>query len=79
MSLTRFAIQKEAFTQFVVVLLVIGGLFSYLTLGRLEDPDFTVKTGIIITAYPGAGPEEVKYITPANNPLRVTSIKNSIS
>ena len=60
MSLTQFALEREAFTNFVVVLLVIGGIFSYLTLGRLEDPDFTVKTAVIITAYPGAGPEEVE-------------------
>ena len=59
MNLTSFAIERKAFIQFVVVLLVIGGLFSYQTLGRLEDPDFTVKTAVILTQYPGASPEEV--------------------
>ncbi len=60
MNLTTFAIERKAFIQFVVVLLVIGGLFSYQTLGRLEDPDFTVKTAVILTQYPGASPEEVE-------------------
>lgn len=60
MNLTGFAIEKKAFTNFVVFLLIVGGLFSYFTLGRLEDPDFTVKTGVIFTAYPGASPEEVE-------------------
>ena len=60
MNLTSFAIENKVFTQFVVFLLVVGGLFSYQTLGRLEDPDFTVKTGVIVTQYPGASPEEVE-------------------
>lgn len=60
MNLTRYAIEKKTFTQFVVLLIVIGGLASYMSLGRLEDPDFTVKTGVIFTLYPGASPEEVE-------------------
>lgn len=60
MNLTQFAVEKKTLTQFVVSLFFIGGLFSFLTLGRLEDPDFTVKTGVIITQYPGASPEEVE-------------------
>jgi multidrug efflux pump subunit AcrB len=59
-NLTSFAIENKVFTQFVVFLLVVGGLLSYQTLGRLEDPDFTVKTGVIVTQYPGASPEEVE-------------------
>jgi len=60
MNLTAFAIERKTLTNFVVFLIVVGGLISYFTLGRLEDPDFTVKTGIIITQYPGASPEEVE-------------------
>ncbi len=60
MNLTSFAIKNKVFTQFVVLMMMVGGLFSYNTLGRLEDPDFTVKTGIIVTQYPGASPEEVE-------------------
>ncbi|MHC4093035.1 MAG: efflux RND transporter permease subunit, partial [Planctomycetota bacterium] len=60
MNLTRLAIEKKTLTNFVVFLLVVGGLLSYMTLGRLEDPDFTVKTGVIFTLYPGASPEEVE-------------------
>jgi len=59
-NLTQLAIEKSTLTHFVVFLLVIGGLLSYTTMGRLEDPDFTVKTGVIFTLYPGASPEEVE-------------------
>ena len=60
MNLTRFAVGHKTLVNFVVFLLVVGGLWSYLNLGRLEDPDFTVKIGVIITRYPGASPEEVE-------------------
>jgi multidrug efflux pump subunit AcrB len=60
MSLTRFAIENKILTNFVVFLLVVGGIYSYFELGRLEDPDFTVKTGAVITQYPGASPAEVE-------------------
>src|SRR6516165_8007011 len=48
-------------------LVVLGGLFAYQRLGRLEDPEFTIKQALIITPYPGASAEEVaKEIT---NPI----------
>ena len=60
MNLTRFALEKRVLTQFIVCLFVVGGILSYTNLGRLEDPDFTVKIGVIITQYPGASPMEVE-------------------
>ena len=60
MNLPQLAIENKAFTNFMVFLLVAGGLYSYSQLGRLEDPDFTVKVAVIITQYPGASPEEVE-------------------
>ena len=60
MNLTSFALERETFTNFMVFLIVAGGILSFLTLGKLEDPDFTVKVGVIVTQYPGASPEEVE-------------------
>jgi multidrug efflux pump subunit AcrB len=60
MNLPRLAIENKTLTQFVVFLLVVGGVWSYTQLGRLEDPDFTVKIGAVITQYPGASPLEVE-------------------
>ena len=31
---------------------VIGGFVAYQSLGRLEDPEFTIKDALIITPYP---------------------------
>lgn len=60
MNLPRFAVEHKTLTNFLVFLLVVGGIYSYFTLGQLEDPDFTVKTAVVITQYPGATPKEVE-------------------
>ena len=69
MSLPALAIENKTVTNFVVFLLLVGGIFSYFQLGQLEDPDFTIKTGVIITPYPGATPEEVELEVMAVHPL----------
>ncbi|WP_422127806.1 efflux RND transporter permease subunit [Vibrio hannami] len=43
-----------------LVILIIGGVQSFLGLGRLEDPKFTIKEAMIISTYPGATTEEVE-------------------
>ena len=60
MNLAKFAIENRALTYFVAVLLPIAGAASFTTLGQLEDPEFTVKTAVIVTTYPGASPEQVE-------------------
>jgi multidrug efflux pump subunit AcrB len=42
-----------------ILLIVAGGFVAYRNLGRLEDPEFTIKEALIITPYPGASAEEV--------------------
>jgi multidrug efflux pump subunit AcrB len=50
-----------------MALVLAGGLVAYLKMGRLEDPEFTIKEALIVTPYPGASAEEVaKEVT---NPI----------
>jgi multidrug efflux pump subunit AcrB len=50
-----------------MALVLAGGVVAYLQIGRLEDPEFTIKEALIITPYPGASAEEVaKEVT---NPI----------
>ena len=59
-SLADFAIKSRTVTSFIIVLLTIAGSICFFNLGRLEDPEFTVKTAIITTHYPGASAEQVE-------------------
>jgi len=60
MNLTEFSIRNKVITWFSVTLVALAGLFSFFQLGQLEDPTFTVKSALILTAYPGADGEEVE-------------------
>ncbi len=42
-----------------MVMAILGGIVAYLNIGRLEDPEFTIKQALVITPYPGASAEEV--------------------
>jgi multidrug efflux pump subunit AcrB len=60
MSLAAFAIEKRTVTYFGAFLVFAAGLAAFFSLGQLEDPDFTVKTAVVVTQYPGASPREVE-------------------
>ncbi len=60
MGITAFIVERKIVAYFFVFLLAVGGAVSFFQLGQLEDPDFTVKTAVIVTQYPGASPEQVE-------------------
>jgi len=60
MSLASEAIDKKTVTYFASFLAIIIGIVSFFFLGQLEDPEFTIKSAVIVTHYPGASPEEVE-------------------
>ena len=60
MSLTEFSVRNKVLTLFTMSLIFFAGISSFLSLGQLEDPEFTVKNALIITPYPGASSEEVE-------------------
>ena len=59
MNLAEFAIARKTTTYVLTALVVIGGLVAFQGLGRLEDPEFTIKEAVVTTLYPGASPLEV--------------------
>ena len=60
MNIAEYAIQKKTVTLVLTVLAVVAGLKSYEGLGRLEDPELTIKDAVVITPYPGATATKVE-------------------
>ncbi len=56
---TQWAIDKPLYVWLLVVGALVGGLVGFNSVGRLEDPSFTIKQAVVTTAYPGATAEEV--------------------
>ena len=59
-NLSALAVRERAVTLFLIVALVLVGAFSYRSLGRAEDPPFTVKTFTVIATWPGATAQEMQ-------------------
>ena len=60
MKLTEFCLDNKTTTLVLTVVLTLGGLSAYQSMGRLEDPAFTIKDALITTQYPGASAQEVE-------------------
>ncbi len=61
MNLGVASVQKNRVVFFFMLFILVGGIWSYRNIGRLEDPEFTIKEALIITPYPGASAEEVAH------------------
>lgn len=59
MNIAEASIRNSTVTWVVVVLTLVLGYWSYQNLPRLEDPEFTIKTALVVTPYPGATSHEV--------------------
>ncbi|KAG1694907.1 hypothetical protein GQR58_006841 [Nymphon striatum] len=60
MSIAERSIRQKTVSWMVIILLIAGGILSFNGLGRLEDPNFTIKQAMIVTSYPGASATEVE-------------------
>ncbi|MDC5852369.1 efflux RND transporter permease subunit [Vibrio europaeus] len=60
MSIAEYSIKNKVISWLFLIILAIGGYTSFMDLGRLEDPAFTIKDAMIISTYPGATSQEVE-------------------
>lgn len=58
-NLSDWALHHRSLVWYFMIAFMAAGLFSYLQLGRQEDPDFTIKTMVIAAQWPGASPKEM--------------------
>lgn len=53
-NLTAWVLNHKQFMYFFIFVFFVAGIFSYRNLGRMEDPNFTIKQMVISVAWPGA-------------------------
>ena len=59
-NMTEWALKHKELVYFFIVMIFIGGIFSYQKLGRMEDPDFTIRQMVVSVAWPGASARQVE-------------------
>ena len=57
-NLSDWALDHRSLVWYFMIVFMIAGVFSYLSLGREEDPAFTIKTMLIQANWPGASVNE---------------------
>ena len=62
MNLTKIAFTYRKSILMVLALLLINGVFAYLTLPAQENPTITIRQAIVTTSYPGMAPERVEQL-----------------
>jgi multidrug efflux pump subunit AcrB len=61
-NLSALAVRERSVTLFLLVAISIAGVVAFLTLGRAEDPSFTIKQMTVVTAWPGATAKEMEEL-----------------
>jgi multidrug efflux pump subunit AcrB len=62
MIFTRLALSRLRVTVVALLFVLLGGMSSYQSLPRAEDPGFTIRTAVVTTAFPGASPDRVENL-----------------
>ena len=61
-NLSALAVRERSVTLFLLIAISIAGVVAFLTLGRAEDPSFTIKQMTVVTAWPGATAKEMEEL-----------------
>ena len=59
-NLTEIALNNKVLVYYFIVMVAVAGIFSYMRLGRMEDPDFVIRQMIVSIAWPGATAQQVE-------------------
>jgi len=59
-NLSALAVRERAVTLFFILLLTAAGVYAFFSLGRAEDPSFTIKTLTVTAVWPGATAREMQ-------------------
>ncbi|MGO1120403.1 efflux RND transporter permease subunit [Rhodovibrionaceae bacterium A322] len=60
MNIGEFSVRKKVISWLLIIILVGGGVSGFQAMGKLEDPNFTIKKAKVITSYPGATAAQVQ-------------------
>jgi multidrug efflux pump len=61
LNLSAWALKHQQMVLYLIIVLTMAGVISYINLGRAEDPDFTFKVMAVRTLWPGATTQEVEH------------------
>jgi multidrug efflux pump len=58
-NLSEWSLKHQQMIAFLLMLLTVAGLLAYNSLGQKEDPEFTIKTMVVQTYWPGSSAQQM--------------------
>lgn len=58
-NLADWALRHKSIIYYFIAVLLTFGIFSFTHMGRIEDPDFTMRTMVVGVSWPGASPQQM--------------------
>ena len=59
-NLTEVSLRNKGLVWYFIIVTFLAGIFCYFQLGRMEDPQFTVRQMVVSVAWPGATAAQVE-------------------
>src|SRR6056297_549668 len=75
-NLSRIAVGHRSVTLFFLLLSIIGGAYAFVSLGRAEDPSFTVRVLMVSAEWPGATVQEMQGQVVDRLEKRIQEVEN---
>lgn len=60
MDISKWALNNRNLVNFIIAILVAGGILAASEMSKLEDPEIKVKQAMVVTTYPGASAHQVE-------------------
>jgi multidrug efflux pump subunit AcrB len=84
-GITGFALNNSRTVIMTILLVIVGGVYAFMAIPKLEDPFITIREVVVVAKYPGMSVKEVERLLtrPIEEKIRsigeVDKIKNSTS
>ena len=84
-GITGFALNNSRTVIMTILLVIVGGIYAFINIPKLEDPLITIRQAVVTAKYPGMPVEQVERLItrPIEEKIRsmgeVDDIKNSTS
>lgn len=76
MDLGNWGLKNHKLVNFLVIILIAGGILAVRSMGKLEDPELIVKQALVVTTYPGASAHQVELEVTDVLEKSIRTIKN---
>ncbi len=80
MDFGSWAFANSKLVRMIIGVLIVGGLYAYYDMSKLEDPELKVRQALVVGVYPGASAHEVELelVDPLEKSIRQTPDVNSV-